>query len=627
MARPTQHPALRPSLSSTCALLLALAAPAACKSKDEGASDDGSKAAASADDDAGKADAGAGKTSGDPPPKSADDGDEEPDDPRAADVVIARAEAPSPTSAKGAKSLGFSLAKLLPLYALAGTAKLPDWGAVGEGVAKLARDDNLDTAWTCTHGGDKPCVFGLALPETGKVEVLRLYTAAGPRYRDYKAHPRVAKVRVHTDAGHVDVKLADGANHAYVRFDEPVETRSVAVEVLELHKGNKDQLVHIAELEVYGTAGAPRAPLELDPERAWVSWETTQWGGPEGDRVIRQLFVNFARPGQAEIDPEAGPARKRFNRATGVFGKSGDDFMLFERLYGTSCDEHRGSYMLYDRRNRMFYPLGDLGGAGAPVYRHQSGRGYAVGWASGGEFTVKGVVEEAGELVWKRPPKAGVDDAAAQLRKWGFDPTPLARGRSLERPPTGCHRAGTGELDAMVSAAKLSVGGEFDPSQWLVCELGSAKLYASATCDGPAQAYLVDGGDLVGKHESKEADARGLRLRRFGPQMLLELSAEKGDTATLYWVEADKLIELESNGGLYVRPPASCAPCEDGWQGPGGEVESESEDEGGDEEAAEGDDADEGEDEEFEGDPDEGSEPPPDEDEDEDEAPDDADAE
>src|SRR5690606_31581139 len=344
--------------------------------------------------------------------------DQEPDDPRATALTIAKSEAPSPIAGKGASSLGFRLDKISHLFSLAATAKIPDWGAAGQGEPKLARDDDLDTAWQCSFGEAQPCVLGLALPEKAKIEAVRLYGAAGPRYRDYTGHPRIAKLRVHTEAGYVDVSVADGANHNYLRFDAPIETQYLAIEVLETHKGKSDALVHIAEIEAYGTDGAPRQPIDLDPDYAWVGWETTAWSSSKSDHTIRQVFVNFTRPGASS---DAEPSSRRLLRATAVFGQAGDDYLLFERLHGTDCGEVRGSYILFDKRNRMYYPLGDLGGAGGNVYRHAGGRGFAVGWIGMGGFTIKGVVEEAGTLEWRRPPKQAPADGEAQLRDWGFE--------------------------------------------------------------------------------------------------------------------------------------------------------------------------------------------------------------
>src|SRR5690606_5471221 len=131
--------------------------------------------------------------------------------------------------------------------------------------------------------------------------------------------------------------------------------------------------------------------------------------------------------------------------------------------------EARGSYVLFDRRNRMFYPLGELGGAGAEVYRHADGRGFAVGWTGMGGFTIKGVVEEAGELEWRRPPKQPPESGAALLREWGFETEPLARALPIGGAIPGCHRAAYGELDPLISAAKFKQASAEDPSNWLVC--------------------------------------------------------------------------------------------------------------------------------------------------------------
>jgi hypothetical protein len=377
----------------------------------------------------------------------------------------------------------------------------------------------------------------------------------------------VAKVRIHTDAGYLDALVPDGADHGYVRFDAPIETQSLAIEVLELHAGNKDKQVQIAEVEVYGTDGVARPPVSLDPELSWAGWETTAWGGDELDHTIRQVFIYFSRPGATA---EAGPPRRRFARASAVFGREGDDYALFERLYGTTCASSSGNYMLLDKRNRMSYALGELGGAGGQVYRHAEGHGFAVGWMNpDGQFTIKGIVEEGGKLKWKRPPSEGSEDGATQLRAWGFDPDPLPRGAALEGAVAGCHRGGAGELAPVISAAKLTAADQLDPSQWMICSVGTDTLYASAPCDAKARAYQLDaGGKIIGKHENKLADARGLRLRRTGDQLFVELSAKQGDTASLYLAEPGALTQLESNGALFVRPPKTCAPCKDAWNNP-----------------------------------------------------------
>lgn len=503
----------------------------------------------------------------------------EADDPRTAALAITKSVKASAINGRGAKSLGFRIGKLTHLFALAATVKRPEWGAEGESEATFARDDNLDTAWQCKFGAAKPCVLGLVLPEKAKLEVVRLFTAAGPRWRHYTGHPRVAKVRVHTELGYVDAELADGANHAYVRFDAPIETQFIAIEVLEVHAGKTDALVHIAELELYGTDGVPRPAIELDPDLAWASWETTSWSDGS-DHVIRQVFINIAESGQAAIDPEQGPRRRRIARATALFGNAGDDYLLFERLHGTDCGDHRGSYVLFDKRNRMVYPLGDLGGAGADVYRHSGGRGFVVGWVRDGQFTAKGVVEEGGELKWKRPPKVAPEDGEALLREWGFETEPLPRGIPIDGAIPGCHRAALGELNPLISAAKFKDAAAQDPSDWIVCSVGQDTVYASAPCHAPARAYQLSGTKLVGKHKGKKNDGRGLRLRRVGDRLLIELSAENGDTGTVLWSEPGSLVEIARDGALFVRPPSSCGTCEDSWPNPAGPDPSETVDEG-----------------------------------------------
>jgi hypothetical protein len=557
-------PAMTARRPSVLVLLAStLAAMSACKSK---------SAQDESESTAGKTEAGAGDSKG--PADTGGDPSEpvepgiELDDPRALALPIPQAKTALTVKAKGSKSLPSSLSKIQHLYALSAAAKQPEWGAIGVGEAKLSRDDDLDTAWVCNHGQATSCVLGFALPEPAKIEIVRIYGASGPRFRDYTGHPRLAKVRIHTDAGFVDVELPDGANHAYVLFDAPVDTQTLAIELLDVHKGKTDSAAHFAEVEIYGTEGVPRAPIVLDPSQGFVSWETTAWDdGKSGKHTVRQTFVEFLRP---ESEVGKPPLTRRFMRATGVYGKAGDDYLLFERLFSTDCTETEGSYLLFDRRNRMFYPLVDLGGAGAPVYRHSEGRGFAAGWIDGDRFTVKGVVEEAGELKWKRPPKQLPEDPLAQLAEWGFETTPISRGGSLTDVTPGCSKPTSADLDGMAKAAKLPMGGEFDPAQWLECGAGNDTLFVNAACDAPAQAYLVGlANALTGKYASKDADSRGFRIRRIddarGTAMLLELSGDKGDSGIVYFVDTGVWHQLEKAGGLFVRPPSTCAPCKDEW--------------------------------------------------------------
>jgi hypothetical protein len=583
MVRP--YDLVRPTLLTTLALGFALTG--ACKSNpDESAASGGGGEKAA--DTSKTGDDVSPTTDGATPTPAGDD------DPRAAALAITKATTASTIAAKGIKNLGFSLEKIIHLFALKNTAKIPDWGAPGEGEAKLAQDDDLDTAWRCEFGGAQPCALGLALPESAKVEVLRIYVAAGPKYRDHKGHPRVAKIRVHTDAGYADVAVDDGANHAYVRFEAPIQTQSLALEVLDVHAGDKDKQVHIAEVEVYGTEGVPRPPLALDPQQAWVSWETTAWTD-DAEPKIRQVFVYTGD----------GTARRRLARATAVYGEAGDDYALFERLTGTNCGVTQGSYVLFDKRNRMYYPLNDLGGAGSMVFRHKAGRGFAAGWMNdAGQFTIKGIVDEGGKLTWKRPPKEGSEDGKALLSSWGFDTEPIQRGVPHGGAVAGCHQAGGGELAPVITAAKLGEG--LDATQWMICSVGGDTLYATAPCDGKARAYQLDaGGKIVGKHENKKDDARGLRLRRNGDSLFVELSAEQGNTAGLWIASPGALTQLERHGSLYVRPPGSCGTCTDEWLNPevpidegiyetGGEEFEDGEDISDEEMLADGDEGDEG---------------------------------
>src|SRR5689334_8202499 len=128
---------VRPRSTLLTTLALGFALTGACKSNPD--------ASASSQGDGGEKAADTGKSGEETPAADsvAPPPGDEADDPRAAALAITQATAASTVPAKGLKNLGFSLEKIAHLFALKATAKIPDWGARGEGEAKLAQDDDL----------------------------------------------------------------------------------------------------------------------------------------------------------------------------------------------------------------------------------------------------------------------------------------------------------------------------------------------------------------------------------------------------------------------------------------------------------------------------------------------------
>ena len=326
----------------------------------------------------------------------------------------------------GEKHLGWDLDRIATLQGLAATAGVPEWGVAAKG-AELARDDDLLTAWACEPAPDRPCAIGLAFPEPVELSVLRFYAAAGPGWKEYSSSPRLEKVRVHTDAGSAVATVHDGAGHRYIELAKPVRTASVTVEVVSTQGGNKGP-VRVAELEALGS-GPARAPLDLDPERVYVNYVNSDWKKNEnGTHIVRQAFLELQREGAAPL---------RFMRATGLYGRRGDRFLLVERMYKTDCRYSGGSYVLVDTERRTYYPLGTLGGVPGEVFRHADGYGFAVG--HGDLRDLRGAVFTGKDVETKEFPRNARDAASDYLDAWNMDGTSLPRGgATMEKAPANC---------------------------------------------------------------------------------------------------------------------------------------------------------------------------------------------
>jgi hypothetical protein len=463
-----------------------------------------------------------------------------------------RADSLSAIGAKSASHLGFSLDKLAGWYAVDGQPVVPSWAAASDADPETVRDDDLRTAWTCSASGDAKCAMGLSFATPATLRAVRLYGAAGPEYNTYQAHPRVKKVRIHTDAGWVEASVEEGATHGYIVFDAPVETSTIAVEVVQT-QGGKSGTIHLAELEAIGTAGPRRPPLDLDPDASAVVFETEAWKQKGEGHTIRLAFLEVVRP-------DGG--LQRLLRGTSLLGRKGDRFLLVEKLHGSRCSAFDGSYILLDQHTRMLYPLGTMGGVPGHVLRKDDGQGFAVRPPTADAGPFRAVVLEEGAAKIKYSPKQ--DDRAAKAQvDWGFASTPALRrgaGHRLDEPPGGCKSAPTDD------AADLFEG--FSAQKVVRCDLDGAHTAVFATEDACGRQWRVavvdDAGQVAHRLEPKKTEGRGLRIARLaGAGLILEDSREQGASADLFRVSGEGIELLAKGATLALRLPASCDPCDD----------------------------------------------------------------
>jgi hypothetical protein len=459
-------------------------------------------------------------------------------------VELVRNESPLEGRAFGAKRHGLSFDELAQLHGLEAVAGAPEWGAESSDPA-LARDDDLLTAWTCDPRGEGPCAYGLSFGAPVQLRALRLYAAAGPDYPTYSSHPRLQKVRIHTDAGSSTATIPDGAGHRYLVLDRPVRTSSVTIEVLSTQGGSSGP-VHVAEIEAIGSGGEPRAPLELDPKRAYVNYVNSDWKKNEsGHYIVRQAFLEFDRPGSTPL---------RFMRATAIFGLRGDRFLLLERVYKTNCATHGGSYVLLDTQNRTYFALGPMGGVPGEVFRHEDGYGFAIGHQDlrdlrSAVFTGKSVER-------KVFPKNARDQPSEYLDAWNMEASAMPRGgHRVEAPPKNCSAASEEERGLVADA----IGAGPDEAV-LHCNIehGGVVLARGGV------AVVDDGGKLVASQEFEDpgryeprAQTVGLGDDEVEVEMFVETRSKSGAVQVLR-VHDGGIDTLADDTALALRPPHTC---------------------------------------------------------------------
>jgi hypothetical protein len=504
---------------------------------------------------------------------------------------LAQSTAAATGKAKAEGQLGFDLGKLSELYAIEATPLAGAWGATGTGDLVAMRDDDLLTAWECPHTAATHCVAGLSFAEPVSISSVRLFAAAGPKWNDYRAHPRPKNIRVHTDAGWYDVKLSDGSAHNYVNLTPAVTTKTLAIEVLDVHAGKKKPTIWFGELEAFGTSGPKRPALALDPSRVVVSFETEAWKAEGTSHTIRVAFADELR---AE-----GQKPRRLMRATAIHGQADDRLLVIERRFGADCTTNKGSYLLLDRETRVPFPLGDKGAVPAEVTLRSDGLGALFVRADEPDKGKALVYEE--EELRRHLPKAKAGETTKQLAaRLAFTDPPVIRGGSQPgAAPTGC-AAGTSD-DALVQRIGTAIGlTGLRATEATICTIEGGRVIVGT--DGAAckprwyAAVLGAAGEVVAQNIAPEGDADGAHFALVpGVGVVFEGTRAGGATSDLYVLDAAGIRMIVKGGALAVREPLACRPCATAVPEVPATGELPLPDEGGGDEAAdEGDAADDG---------------------------------
>lgn len=467
---------------------------------------------------------------------------------------LTRAGAAATTAVKSVQHVAFEIA--VGLHAIEGTVGTPTWGAAGRGDATTVRDTDLGTAWTCEHGGAAPCAIGLAFAAPASIRVLQLYAAAGPKWTEYRAYARPKNVRIHTDAGWFDVKLEDGASHKHVVFAKSVETKTITVEVIDVHAGKKGPTLWIAELEAVGDQGPERPPLELDPARTVVSFETDAWKAEGESHTIRLAFLE-------EVAPEG--KLRRVMRGTALHGRASDRFLLVERLFKTSCTTTDGSYALLDRNTRMLLPLGAM--TGVPANVALRGDGLGVMFTSMIDpLGARAAVLEGGKIERLRPSKKTGETPQQFAARLAFADPPVRRGgHEPGAAPAGC-KSGTSDTALVQRVATALALTDAPPADASICELEASHRAIVGTSSGCGArwyaAVIGPGGEIVAEQHAKTEDGRGgWFTTATDVGVLFEATRDGGRTSNLLRLAPDGVHVLVEGGALAVRRPKVCDPC------------------------------------------------------------------
>jgi hypothetical protein len=461
---------------------------------------------------------------------------------------------------KSGEHMGFDLAKLSKLRALAGAVEIPEWSSPGEGPERHLRDDDLRTAWRCRVTPQVPCAIGIHFPEPVELEAVRIYVV--PR-GDKGAGAVPKRVRLHTAQGWAEARMPDEGGMWHVLLGEPVLTRNASLEILEVHG---DGPLQVAELEVYGRSGVPRDPLVVDLAHTAVSFDGPVWR--------QKLRTHTAGPAFIELVDVDGRLRRLWPGGA-LVGRTGDRMLLVERALWSACEDHQGAYDLLDTHTRVVVPLGDMGGFPADVFRHAEGLGFAVGRVDDYEAKVQGVVLDDGAYERRTTDRLEQRAPNKLLADWGMEAVPLSHdgARTLDDPPAGCGLAEASALAALrPHLPKRTVP---EPKAWYACRLDDGAqllLTTGGACGKSWHVVVLDGeGGLRGERAGKQA-AVHVRLRRLDADALLVELWGSDDRPRLVLVGGDGLVDVGLATGFSLRPPAGCRKrCDVGFQdlGPG----------------------------------------------------------
>lgn len=498
-------------------------------------------------------------------------------------LPLVRSEKRLPLPAHGATNMGFRVDQLAEVYALAGALEVPAWSAASQGSPRLLRDDDLDTSWTCVPSGEERCALGMHFPAAAKIHSLRLFGAA----MEFETYPRPKRVRVHTELGFTDVLLADNNAPQFMEFVEPIVTRNVVIEILEVFPGTaKEPKIHLADLEVFGVSGTAREPLALDPATTVAVSAGAPWHKDARATFSRtEMFLHW-------ID-ESG-AMHRFMEGTALRGRAGDRLLLVERVSGQSdCDAPRGTFYLLDTKTRVTAPLGDLDGVGGDTFRASDGQGIVVGFKGKLDTKLNGVFAEPGKYRRRQTPFRADQRTDDYFADWKLDPQPIPRTAApLNEAIEGC-TAGTEATLAELEAAKATSapakkkkkgrrrkrGGEEDiprPAAWQVCTLtDGARAFVTdhGPCGSSWELTVVDADGSVVATETEATDRAFLRVAQLAGKHLLIQTGDSSDTTKVWRVAADGISQVSASGAFAIQPPQSCREnCLETFPNPGAPV-------------------------------------------------------
>lgn len=476
---------------------------------------------------------------------------------------------------KGSERLGWKLSSLAEMVSLAGPVEVPEWGADGDGELRDTRDGDLATAWTCHQGRDKTCAFGIHFPRPATVVGVRV-NASPLNADDPGAFDRVKVLRVHTDEGWAEDRFEADWEDLYLKLGEPIKTANLTIEIVESHhKGESD--LRIAEFDVFGTEGEPRAPMQIEPKATYVKLDDPMWKKSGQDRTLQRSRLMY-------LGPDGRP--QLLAQGSAAYAK-GDRFVLIEELEQTRCKSHFGSYTLLDLKTHVRVPVGDLGGMPADVWAHKDGLAFVAGYVDEEFTSVHAIAFEGDKYQRKRSSRTSRETYHELFASWSVEEAPLIRGdgRTVDDPPAKCGAATAEQFERLQAARNAppedgqkkksrgkskTLGGP--PDRWLACDLGQGVTAFSSTGEDCGSRWALVVVDKDGKLVAKQGDAaKGarVRVRRVTDfELFVEVGGE-GDDVQVFDVRADAIESLGEHTTLAVWPPSSCRKgCADPYANP-----------------------------------------------------------